>query len=113
MDKMPNCPKCNSEYVYEDGNFLVCPECAYEFTLDEVTEKEVVHTDANGNVLVDGDSVTVMKDLKIDGSSTNVVKKGTKVKNIRFIEEVNGHDIACKIDGLGAMYLKSKYVKKN
>jgi len=112
MKKIPNCPKCNSEYVYEDGNNFVCPECAYEWSSeesDEVVEEAKVVKDANGNVLNDGDSVTVIKDLKVKGSSL-VVKIGTKVKNIRLVE--GDHDIDCKIDGIGAMKLKSEFVKK-
>lgn len=112
MVNLPNCPKCKSEYTYEDGNLLVCPECAHEWTLEsEAEEVEVtkVYKDANGNVLTDGDSVTVIKDLKIKGSSS-VVKKGTKVKDIRLVDE--DHDIDCKIDGIGAMKLKSEFVKK-
>ena len=106
---LPNCPKCNSEYVYEDGNLLVCPECAYEFSADELNEQEVLVKDANGNTLVDGDTVSVIKDLKIKGSS-NSVKVGTKVKNIRLCE--GDHNIDCKISGFGAMKLKSEFVKK-
>lgn len=111
MSKLPNCPKCNSEYVYEDGNLLICPECAYEWTLEnEADEEEVkVVKDANGNILQDGDSVTVIKDLKVKGSSL-VVKIGTKVKNIRLVD--GDHDIDCKIDGIGTMKLKSEFVKK-
>ncbi|MDR7871167.1 MAG: zinc ribbon domain-containing protein YjdM [Tissierellaceae bacterium] len=112
MPDLPNCPKCNSEYTYEDGALLVCPECAHEWTLESQEEKlpeEKVYTDAHGNILVDGDSVTVIKDLKVKGSSL-VVKKGTKVKNIRLIDE--DHDIDCKIDGIGAMKLKTEFVKK-
>lgn len=110
MSNLPNCPKCNSEYTYEDGNFLVCPECAHEWSLEtESTENEKVYKDANGNILQDGDSVTVIKDLKVKGSST-VVKIGTKVKSIRLVDE--DHDIDCKIDGFGAMKLKSEFVKK-
>lgn len=112
MSGYPNCPKCQSEYTYEDGNLLVCPECAYEWTLEseeEQTEEVKVYKDANGNVLVDGDSVTVIKDLKVKGSSL-VVKKGTKVKSIRLID--GDHDIDCKIDGIGAMQLKTQFVKK-
>ncbi len=111
MSKIPNCPKCNSEYVYEDGNLLICPECAHEWTLEnEADEEEVkVVRDANGNILQDGDSVTVIKDLKVKGSSL-VVKIGTKVKNIRLVD--GDHDIDCKIDGIGAMKLKSEFVKK-
>lgn len=112
MVDLPNCPKCNSEYTYEDGNLFVCPECAHEWTLEpEAEEVEIakVYRDANGNVLTDGDSVTVIKDLKIKGSSS-VVKKGTKVKDIRLVDE--DHDIDCKIDGMGAMKLKSEFVKK-
>lgn len=108
---LPNCPKCNSEYVYEDGNLLICPECAYEWSLEsenEVEEEKVVK-DANGNILQDGDTVTVIKDLKVKGSSL-VVKIGTKVKNIRLVD--GDHDIDCKIDGIGAMKLKSEFVKK-
>ncbi|KEF38548.1 alkylphosphonate utilization operon protein PhnA [Schinkia azotoformans MEV2011] len=109
---LPNCPKCNSEYTYEDGSLLICPECAHEWSLDaeaDQSEDEKVIKDANGNVLQDGDTVTVIKDLKVKGSSL-VVKIGTKVKNIRLVD--GDHDIDCKIDGIGAMKLKSEFVKK-
>lgn len=107
MSNLPSCPKCKSEYTYEDGNMIVCPECAYEFIVVETEEKVI--KDSNGNILNDGDSVTVIKDLKVKGSSS-VVKRGTKVKNIRLVE--GDHDIDCKIDGFGAMSLKSEFVKK-
>ncbi|KMJ59890.1 alkylphosphonate utilization protein [Bacillus sp. LL01] len=110
MSTLPNCPKCNSEYTYEDGNLLVCPECAYEWNPgSEKVEEEKVFKDANGNILNDGDTVTVIKDLKVKGSSS-VVKQGTKVKNIRLVD--GDHDIDCKIDGFGAMQLKTEFVKK-
>ncbi len=112
MSTLPKCPKCNSEYTYEDGNMYVCPECAHEWSKDapaESREEKRVVKDAFGTVLNDGDSVTVVKDLKIKGSSS-VVKVGTKVKNIRLVE--GDHDIDCKIDGIGAMSLKSEFVKK-
>ncbi|MGD6873460.1 zinc ribbon domain-containing protein YjdM [Sutcliffiella horikoshii] len=110
MSALPNCPKCNSEYTYEDGNQLVCPECAYEWTPgSEGIEEEKEYKDANGNILNDGDTVTVIKDLKVKGSSS-VVKQGTKVKNIRLVD--GDHDIDCKIDGFGAMQLKTEFVKK-
>ena len=112
MSKLPNCPKCNSEYTYEDGSLFVCPECGHEWTLDVETEKnedQKIIKDANGNVLNDGDAVTVIKDLKVKGSSL-VIKIGTRVKNIRLID--GDHDIDCKIDGFGAMKLKSEFVKK-
>jgi len=112
MSDLPNCPKCNSAYTYEDGALLVCPECAHEWAakleIEDSEDKKVVR-DANGNVLNDGDSVTVIKDLKVKGSSS-VVKIGTKVKNIRLID--GDHDIDCQIDGFGAMKLKSEFVKK-
>ena len=112
MNELPNCPKCNSEYTYEDGNLFVCPECANEWTaeseVEEIEEKKV-YKDANGNILIDGDSVTVIKDLKVKGSSS-VVKKGTKVKDIQLVD--GDHDINCKIDGIGAMQLKTEFVKK-
>lgn len=112
MPPLPKCPKCNSEFTYEDGTMYVCPECAHEWSKDAVAEstgeKRVVH-DAYGNVLQDGDAVTVIKDLKVKGSSS-VVKVGTKVKSIRLVE--GDHDIDCKIDGIGAMQLKSEFVKK-
>ncbi|MET3319202.1 UNVERIFIED_ORG: protein PhnA [Peribacillus simplex] len=111
MSDFPNCPKCNSEYTYEDGSLFVCPECAHEWTLELETEnndKKIIK-DANGNVLNDGDSVTVIKDLKVKGSSS-VLKIGTKVKSIRLVD--GDHDIDCKIDGFGAMKLKSEFVKK-
>ena len=112
MMELPNCPKCNSEYTYEDGNLFVCPECAHEWSGEagsEGGEGEKVIKDSNGNVLSDGDTVTVIKDLKVKGSSS-VIKIGTKVKNIRLID--GDHDIDCKIDGFGAMKLKSQFVKK-
>lgn len=109
---LPNCPKCNSEYAYEDGELLICPECSYEWKEGEVSEDAVIIKDANGNILADGDTVTVIKDLKIKGSSS-VVKVGTKAKNIRLLPDAtDGHDIDCKVDGFGAMKLKSEYVKK-
>lgn len=112
MSNLPKCPQCNSEYTYEQDAFFICPECAHEWlkgTSEEVTDAGKVIKDANGNVLQDGDTVTVIKDLKVKGSSL-VVKVGTKVKNIRLVE--GDHDIDCKIDGIGAMKLKSQFVKK-
>lgn len=115
MSTLPACPKCGSEYTYEDAGMLICPECSHEWSATETaapSEDVVVIKDAVGNVLQDGDSVTVIKDLKVKGSSL-VVKVGTKVKSIRLIPEASdGHDIDCKIDGIGAMKLKSEFVKK-
>lgn len=112
MSNLPSCPKCNSEYTYEDGNLLVCPECAHEWTLGGETvdsEDEKVVKDANGNILNHGDTVILIKDLKVKGSSSDL-KKGTKVKNIRLVD--GDHNIDCKIDGFGDMGLKSEFVKK-
>ncbi len=112
MSTLPACPKCNSEYTYQDGDMLMCPECAHEWNPQQAVEAgatEKVVRDANGNVLQDGDTITVIKDLKVKGSSS-VVKVGTKVKNIRLVE--GDHDIDCKIEGFGAMKLKSEFVKK-
>ena len=111
MSSLPNCPQCGSEYTYQDGALFVCPECAHEWSGNESNQQsdEAVFRDANGNMLTDGDTVTVIKDLKIKGSS-QVVKVGTKVKNIRLVE--GDHDIDCKIDGIGPMKLKSEFVKK-
>jgi len=111
MSELPPCPKCQSVYVYEDRDMLVCPECAHEWSAAAVAlaAEENQIRDANSNPLHDGDSVTVIKDLKVKGSSL-VVKVGTKVKNIRLVE--GDHDIDCKIDGIGAMQLKSGFVKK-
>ncbi len=110
-DESLTCPKCNSPYGYQDQHLWICPECAHEWTLDAPTKEETPQfIDANGNQLQNGDSVSVIKDLKA-GKST--IKSGTKVKNIRLLDEpVNGHDIACKIDGHGSMYLKCSVVKK-
>ena len=112
MSTLPPCPQCSSEYTYEDGVQLVCPECGHEWSAeapDAADEGGRVYKDANGNVLQDGDSVTVIKDLKVKGSSL-VVKVGTKVRNIRLVD--GDHDIDCKIDGIGAMKLKSEFVRK-
>lgn len=113
MSTLPPCPKCASEYTYEDGTQLVCPECAHEWSADGTAEApaegDKVIKDSVGNVLQNGDTVTVIKDLKVKGSSL-VVKVGTKVKNIRLCD--GDHDIDCKIDGIGAMKLKSEFVKK-
>lgn len=114
MSEISNCPKCESAYAYQDREMFICPECAHEWSDTEVSEEYVVKC-SNGNVLKDGDSVTVIRDLKIKGSSS-VVKVGTKVKNIRVLDPeyiTDGHDIDCKIDGFGAMKLKSSVVKKN
>jgi len=112
MTSLPNCPKCNSEYTYEDGDVFICPECANEWTLDSTSNENVdviIVKDSNGNILNDGDSVTIIKDLKVKGSSTPL-KQGTKVKGIRLVE--GDHNIDCKINGFGAMKLKSEFVKK-
>ncbi|WP_438971218.1 zinc ribbon domain-containing protein YjdM [Methylophaga sp.] len=111
MSDLPNCPACGSEYTYQDQSMLVCPECAHEWQEGEnnTDEADAKVLDSNGNVLADGDTITVIKDLKVKGSSS-VVKVGTKVKNIRLVD--GDHDIDCKIDGIGAMKLKSEFVKK-
>ncbi|PLX78429.1 MAG: alkylphosphonate utilization protein [Desulfuromonas sp.] len=112
MSDLPNCPECGSEYTYEDATMYVCPECSHEWAIEAVNDEssdERVIRDANGNQLADGDSVTVIKDLKVKGSSS-VVKVGTKVRNIRLVD--GDHDIDCRIDGIGAMKLKSEFVKK-
>lgn len=108
---IPSCPKCNSAYTYEDGSMYVCPECAHEWSGDGAQNEIdiLVVKDANGNILADGDTVTIIKDLKVKGSS-QALKQGTKVKNIRLV--VGDHNIDCKIDGFGAMQLKSEFVKK-
>jgi protein PhnA len=111
MTALPSCPKCQSEYTYEDGNLLICPECAHEWSATDAGAADAakVFKDANGNILQDGDTVTVIKDLKVKGTSSSV-KVGTKVKNIRLVD--GDHDIDCKIEGFGAMKLKSEFVKK-
>lgn len=112
MSTLPKCPQCGSEYTYEDGGQYVCPECAHEWPLlaaEPAADEQPKVRDAVGNILNDGDSVTVIKDLKVKGASL-VVKVGTKVKNIRLVD--GDHDIDCKIDGIGAMQLKSEFVKK-
>jgi len=112
VSALPACPQCNSEYTYEDGQMLVCPECAHEWSANAAAssaEDEKLIKDSVGNTLQDGDTITVIKDLKVKGSSL-VVKVGTKVKNIRLVD--GDHDIDCKIDGIGAMKLKSEFVRK-
>ena len=117
MKTEPNCPKCESQNTYSDGNMWVCPECTHEWSpsaTQEAAAPEISDNlvrDAHGNVLNEGDAVTVIKDLKVKGSSL-VVKVGTKVKNIRLSDGHDGHNISCKIDGIGAMNLKSEFVKK-
>ena len=112
MSNLPPCPSCGSEFTYEDGAMLICPECGHEGSKavsDESAVEQRVIRDASGNELHDGDTVTVIKDLKVKGSSSSI-KIGTKVKNIRLVE--GDHDIDCKIDGFGAMQLKSEFVRK-
>ena len=110
MSALPNCPKCNSSLTYADGELIICPECGHEWAASEEDPAEgLIVKDTNGNLLQDGDAVTVIKDLKVKGSSL-VVKVGTKVKNIRLVE--GDHDIDCRIDGIGPMKLKSEFVKK-
>jgi protein PhnA len=114
MNDLPKCSKCNSEYTYKDGDLFICPECAHEWTAqseqqNSTDDDAIIVKDAFGSALQDGDSITVIKDLKVKGSSL-VVKVGTKVKNIRLIQ--GDHNIDCKIDGIGAMKLKSEFVKK-
>lgn len=108
------CPKCNSENIYSDGVAWNCPDCFHEWTEQEAQDSEDNDAikDANGNVLTDGDTVTLVKELKIKGT-TKAIKIGTKVKNIRLGDLGNGHNISCKIDGFGAMQLKSEFVKKS
>ncbi len=111
-DSLPACPSCASEYTYEMGALLVCPECAHEWVNEPIVDDaEPVIKDAVGNVLQDGDTVTIIKDLKVKGSST-AIKVGTKVRNIRLVDGVGDHDIDCKVDGFGPMQLKSSVVKK-
>ena len=111
MESLPACPECKSEYTYQDRNLFVCPECAHEWEqlVGDSEDEAVVVNDANGNRLADGDRVSLIKDLKVKGTSSTI-KVGTKVKNIRLVE--GDHDIDCKIDGFGPMKLKSEFVKK-
>ena len=112
MSELPGCEKCGSKYTYEDGPLYVCPECGHEWSKEAspvATNDEKAIVDANGNPLQDGDTITVLKNLKVKGSSL-IVKVGTKVKNIRLVD--GDHNIDCKIDGIGAMKLKSEFVKK-
>jgi protein PhnA len=112
--QLPNCPKCNSEYTYEDGELLICPECAYEWSKNasEAQEETLIVKDANGTLLSDGDDVTVIKDLKVKGSSSGI-KVGIKIKGIRLVEGNDGHNIDCKVPGVGAIKLKQEFVKKS
>ncbi|MGW6914207.1 zinc ribbon domain-containing protein YjdM [Kitasatospora sp. NPDC054939] len=115
-DNLPACPACSSEYTYEMDALMICPECGNEWAASEGAADtgaagERVVKDAVGNVLSDGDTVTVVKALKVKGSPSGI-KAGTKVRNIRLVDGVDGHDIDCKIDGFGAVQLKSSVVKK-
>lgn len=113
MEQLPKCPECNSEFTYEDRGLYICPECGHEWSPTEIEEetKEIIK-DANGNILTDGDNVSVIKDLKVKGASGSI-KQGTKVKGIRLVHDApDGHNIDCKVDGFGPMKLKSEVVKK-
>ena len=108
MSDLPNCPKCNSEYTYQDVSVYICPECAHEWSANaksDSTDNEPIIKDSNGKTLQDGDTITLIKDLKVKGTSS-VIKVGTKVKNIRLVD--GDHDIDCKVPGIGAMKLKSE-----
>lgn len=110
MNQMPKCPNCNEEYTYIDAEMYICPMCGHEWSTVVEQHEEKIFKDCNGTILQDGDTVTVIKDLKVKGSS-NSIKQGTKVKNIRLVD--GDHDIDCKIDGFGAMQLKTEFVKKS
>lgn len=112
MQSIPSCPKCSSEYTYQDSTLFICPQCGYEWLSEELQEVNVddeIIKDAYGQVLQSGDTISIIKDLKIKGSSS-IIKIGTKVKNIRLVS--GDHNIDCKIDGIGPMKLKSQFVKK-
>ncbi|MEN9343238.1 MAG: protein phnA [Chlamydiota bacterium] len=114
-NQLPKCSKCGSEYTYENGGLYVCPECGYEWAVEGKEENETMKTgvkDAYGNLLKDGDSVTIIKDIKVKGAPS-CLKVGVKVKNIRLVDEVNGHNIEAKVPGFGTMLLKSQIVKKS
>jgi protein PhnA len=113
MEELPNCPKCDCAYTYEDRDMILCPDCGHEWNgadTEPEMEASLSVLDAHGNALADGDCVTVIKDLKVKGASS-ALKVGTKVKNIRLVE--GDHNIDCKIPGFGAMKLKSEFVKKS
>ena len=112
MEELPKCPKCEGIYTYEDGPLLICPECAHEWSAADEEEEEFTVKDSNGATLRSGDDVTVIKDLKVKGSSS-VVKVGTKIKNIRLVESAVDHNIDCKIPGVGALKITPMYVKKS
>ncbi|MDF1810656.1 MAG: zinc ribbon domain-containing protein YjdM [Verrucomicrobiales bacterium] len=115
MSDLPVCPECSSEYTYESGHFLACPDCGHEWTPTaeaETDENPDAVKDAFGNILESGDTVKLTKDLKVKGTSTTL-KMGTKVKNIRIVESSDGHNIDCKVDSVGQMKLKSEFVKKS
>ena len=114
MEELPPCPKCEGIYTYEDGSLLICPECGHEWSADASIEEDAEFTvkDSNGETLRSGDDVTIIKDLKVKGSSS-VVKVGTKIKNIRLVESAIDHNIDCKIPGVGALKITPKYVKKS
>ena len=116
MDDIPDCIKCGSKYTYEDEGMYICPDCSYEWPknpkIETEKEKELIVKDAHGNLLKDGDSVTIIKDIKVKGTSS-VIKVGVKVKDIHLTEEVNGHNIDAKVKGFGQMMLKSQFVKKS
>lgn len=113
MSDLPKCPQCGSEYTYENGPLYICPECFYEWSVQalDIPEPAIVR-DAHGNILQDGDSVTIVKDIQVKGFSS-ALKVGVKVRNIRLVEEVNGHNIEAKVPGFGLMMLKSEIVKKS
>lgn len=110
MQALPNCPECSSPYTYEDGELYVCPECAHEWSKETMNTSDFVIKDANGNTLEDGDNVTVIKDLKVKGASSDI-KVGTKIKNIKLLDKPD-HNIDCKIPGFGAMQVTAAFVKK-
>jgi protein PhnA len=112
---LPKCVRCHSEYTYEDGAVYICPECGHEWPIDVTTQDiqpELIVKDAHGNLLLDGDNITIIKDIKIKGSSS-VIKIGLKIKNIRVVEGADGHNIDAKVPGFGPMMLKSEFVKKS